>query len=276
VAEDVPTRTDRLFRPGAHALIGVVHLPRLLDPAGPISIPSLVARAVTDGTAYRDAGFDALIVENYGDAPFVKTGNPPATIAAVTLIADAVRQATTLPIGINLLRNDAVAALGVCHAASGAFVRVNVLTGVAVTDQGLIEGDAHAVQAARRSLGRHGGDDRIRIMADLDVKHAAPLVARPLDVIAEEAVMRGGADGLLVTGAATGRPADLDHVRLVRTAMPGVPVWVASGVTAATVAETLEHADGAIVGTAAKQDGVTHAPVDPERAVAIARAAGKA
>ncbi len=260
----------RLFRPGARTLAGVVHLPPLAR-----TLPeALVARAVADAETYAGAGFDAVLLENYGDAPWPKDGSAPHVAALLGRCVLAVREATGLPIGVNVLRNDARTALAVAAAAGGSFVRVNVLSGAMVTDQGIIEGDAARVLEYRRALGTEDGPRRVAILADVLVKHAAPLVPRPLPEVASETRHRAGADVLLVTGAATGRPARLADVAVAREAAR-CPVWVASGVTAETVAATLEDADGALVGTAAKQGGDVAAPVDPARAVAIARAAAR-
>jgi len=167
-----------------------------------------------------------------------------------------------------VLRNDAAAALAVAVAAGAGFIRVNVLTGAMVTDQGLIQGRAHALLRLRRSLGAP-----VRIFADLHVKHAQPLVPVHMPQVANEAADRGLADALIVTGGGTGQPADLEEARVVRAAVPDVPVLLGSGVTAATVRAALEVADGLIVGSDLKAEGRAIAPIDPMRAAAFVRAA---
>jgi predicted TIM-barrel enzyme len=64
----------------------------------------------------------------------------------------------------------------------------------------------------------------------------------------------------------TGEGVALEHLKAVKEALPGVPVLANTGVRHETVAEILEVADGVIVGTALKRDGVTWNEVDPERA----------
>lgn len=252
-------------------LVGVVHLPPLSGPRTP-GVEAVLDRARTDAAAYQEAGFDAVLVENFGDAPFPKTRSAPHVVA---LMGRAVAAASEsgLPTGANVLRNDAVGALAACHAGGGVFVRVNVLTGTMLTDQGLIEGEAHEVLGYRVVLGRESGDGRIAVCADVAVKHAASLVPRRIEDEAHDTVHRARADVLLVTGAATGRPVDLEEIQRARSGGGRAPVWAASGVDAETVAAVLEVADGAIIGSAAKKGGVTHAPVDVARARAIVRAA---
>lgn len=266
------TTTHPLLAPNTRPLIGVVHLPPLTGPRAP-SLGTLLERAATDARAYQQAGFDALIVENFGDHPFPKDQSPPHVAALMTRIAHHIKQTTGLPMGINVLRNDAKSALAIACAAGAAFIRVNILTGATVTDQGIIEGAAHTLDRYRQTLGPRA--EEILIAADLQVKHGAPLAPRPLEQEARDAVKRAGADLLLVTGDATGAQATLEDVARVKDAAPDTPVWVASGVTADTIRETLAVADGVIVGTSAKQDAKAEHPVDPRRAAEIAKAAGK-
>jgi membrane complex biogenesis BtpA family protein len=148
------------------------------------------------------------------------------------------------------------------------FIRANVYVGAAVTDQGLIEGRADMVQALIRRL-----DAPIEVWADVDVKHAAQLARRSLGELAEDAVKRGLARALIVTGAGTGHPTRLDDVRAVRDAMPGTPVYVGSGANPETLQALLEVADGVIVGSAAKENGDPANPVDARLVRALARAA---
>lgn len=270
----VPSPSEALLKTGARPLVGVVHLPPLAGP-GRLHTDALVGRAVADAQAYSDAGFDAVIVENLGDVPYPKDTSDPHVVGMMTRVVTAVVAAVPVPVGVNLLRNDALGALGVCHATGASFIRVNILSGAAVTDQGIIEGRAREVIAYRRLLGHDSGDQRVAVLADIDVKHAAPLAPRPLEQVAKDTAHRAGADVLLVTGPGTGKGTDLDQVARVRAAVPGHPVWVASGLRAESLGAALEVASGAIVGSDAKQDGDAGRPVDPERAGALAAAAGK-
>lgn len=252
-------------------LIGVVHLGPLPGSpryASPLEV--IVDRALEDVRAYAGAGFDGIIVENFGDAPFFPDVVPPITVAALGVCVRAVVQAAGLPVGVNVLRNDARAALAVAAVTGASFIRVNIHVGAAVTDQGIIQGRAFETVRERAALAPH-----VAIVADVEVKHAASLGPRPIDEVARETVLRGLADALVVTGPSTGEPADLDRVAAVRLAVPDVPVLVGSGVTALTVAEVLENSDGAIVGTGVKRGGRTDASVDPALAHALVAQARK-
>lgn len=253
-------------------VVGVVHLGALPGSprgGGASNLPALLDRARRDAVAYAEGGAGAIVVENFGDIPFAKDRVQPATVSAMTLAVAAVRDASDLPVGVNVLRNDVLAAVSIAAMAGGRFVRANVYVGAALTDQGLIEGRADDVQALIRRLGAE-----VEVWADVDVKHAVPLALRPIAELAEDTVERGLAAAVIVTGRATGQPAALDDVRAVRAALPDTPLFVGSGVTAASAGHLGQIATGLIVGTAAKVDGFLANPVDPSRVRAIVAAAG--
>lgn len=212
-------------------------------------------------------GADGIIVENFGDAPF-RIGRVDAeTVAAMTLAVQRVRQTTQLPVGINVLRNDAQSALAVAAVTGAAFIRVNVHYGVMAADEGLVQGEAFQTLRQRRALGVD-----IKILADVLVKHAVPVGPMDLGLVAKETVDRGLADGLIVSGPVTGQPTSASDVAAAREAVPRGFILVGSGVDQANAGELLAEADGAIVGTSLKRDGVVSNPIDPERVKRMAGA----
>ncbi len=253
------------------AFVGVVHLLPL--PAGPRVSPGFAAvraRALEDAAALADGGAHAAILENFGDAPFPAGPVDPHVVAFVGALASEIAaRHPTLALGINLLRNDARAAMGVAAASGAAFVRVNVHVGAMVTDQGLLQGDAHGTLRYRRELGADVG-----IAADVLVKHAVPLGPAEVGPVAADTFLRGGADVLIVTGQGTGHAADPARAAEVRRAVPTAKVWVGSGVSEATAALWREAGHGAIVGTALHADGDIHAPLSAARVARMARALG--
>src|SRR5262249_10922796 len=152
-----------------------------------------------------------------------------------------------MPLGINLLRNDGLGALAVAAAAGADFIRINVFTGARLTDQGIVQGEAHEVLRLRRQLGCP-----VRIFADVAVKHSAPLAPRSLEEEIEDTIHRAHADAIIVSGAGTGRPTDIEEVRRAKAPAGNTPVLVGSGASPGQAAELLRHADGLIVGTAFK------------------------
>jgi membrane complex biogenesis BtpA family protein len=246
--------------------IGVVHL--LPTPGAPRCegpLAQVIARAAADARALAQNGCDALIVENFGDAPFYPGSVPPETVAALALCTSAViAAAKPVPVGVNVLRNDARAGLGICAATGALFLRVNVHAGAAATDQGLIEGRAHETLRERARLA-----PGIAILADAHVKHATPLGKESLAQAVRELVARALADAVIVSGPATGVPPAAADLREAREAAGAAPILIGSGLSAENAAVILPLSDGAIVGTALERDGRTGQPVDPARVARI-------
>ncbi|MBC8102747.1 MAG: BtpA/SgcQ family protein [Cytophagales bacterium] len=251
-------------------LIGMVHLGALPGSARydaeNMPLLDIMERAKADARALVGAGADALIVENFFDAPFAKSSVPPHTIAAMTRAVMAVRTAAgeEVPIGVNVLRNDARAAIAIAQVTGARFVRINVYVGAAVTDQGIIEGAAREAVLYRRELGAD-----VAIFADVFVKHGTQLgdsEGFSLEAAAKDAVYRGLADAIIVTGTATGAETDPDMVARVSRAVPQVPLLIGSGFRDENAAALLEAgANGAIVGTSLKQGRDHAAPVEAAR-----------
>jgi len=251
-------------------LVGVIHLPALPgSPRNTLTAAGCAREAANDARVLAEAGYDAIIVENFGDTPFFATKVPPVTVAAMTACAVAVRAAApSVPVGINVLRNDGEAALSVAACTGATFVRINVLTGARVTDQGIVEGDAATTLRLRRALSA----EQIAIWADVDVKHSAPLGApRPLVQEVEDLTKRAMADVVLVTGEGTGKGVDLDKLAAVKRAS-SKPVLVASGATLATLASLATSSDGVVVGSALRAGGIPGGAIDASLAREFATA----
>ena len=255
-------------------IVGVIHLPALPGtPRGGAAsdFARVLSFARRDAAAWAAGGAEALMVENFHDVPFHKGPVGPETVAAMTLAVAAVMEESGLPTGVNVLRNDVEAAAAIAAITGASFIRANVYVGAAVTDQGLIEGRADMVQALITRLSAP-----IDVWADVDVKHAAQLAPRTLGELAEDAVKRGLAGALIVTGAGTGHPTNLEDVQEVRAAMPGVPLYVGSGASPESLPALLEVADGAIVGSAAKPNADPVNAVEVELVKALVKAAQQA
>jgi membrane complex biogenesis BtpA family protein len=246
---------------GRPLLVGVVHLAPL--PGAPLyggALAPVLDAARRDAAALAH-GCDAVIVENFGDVPFHARRVPPETVAAMALSVAAVgEELGGLPLGVNVLRNDAAAALGLCAATGASFLRVNVHNGAAVTDQGLIEGEADRTLRERARLAPGAA-----LLADVHVKHASPLGREPIGRAALDALERGLADAVIVSGHGTGSSPDLEPLAEVRAAVGQRPVLIGSGLDESNAARLLAHASGAIVGTCLKEEGRVERPVDAER-----------
>jgi uncharacterized protein len=259
-----------LFDAHPKLFIGVVHLQPL--PGAPRwqgHLERVIDFAVADAKAYERGGAHALFIENFGDIPFTKGPVSPETIAAMAAAGRAIRAAVKLPIGFNVLRNDPRAALALCAACDGSFVRVNVHTGAMPTDQGIIEGNAYETLRYRRQI-----CPGAQIFADVHVKHAVPLGNWRISDSARDAVERGLADALIVSGNGTGLAADRAEVEEVRSMCPSVRVLLGSGVRLDNLGDYLPLADGFIVGSSLKRGGRLYDHVDAKRVAALAKGCG--
>lgn len=260
-----------IFNSHRKVLIGVVHLgPLPGSPRWQGDMAGNIKKAVADARAYEQGGASAVFIENFGDVPFTKATVGPETVAAMATLGCAVRAAIKIPIGFNVLRNDARAALALCAACDGDFIRVNIHTGAMLTDQGLIEGNAYDTLRYRKAICPDA-----QVFADVHVKHAVPMGNWTIEDSAKDTVERGLADALIVSGTGTGVAVNLDDLRRVRAACPEARILLGSGVTLANAADFLQLADGFIVGSSLKRGGKLANPVDPKRVAALARAMKK-
>lgn len=250
-------------------LIGMVHLgPLPGSPRFAGDLDSVIEAAVADARTISAAGFDGIMMENFGDAPFFADDVPKETIASLTAAVVAVHDAARIPIGVNVLRNDALGALAVAAATPASFIRVNVLSGTMYTDQGPIVGNAAQVARLQKAI-----CPDVAIMADVFVKHATPPAGLSLVDATHDLVERAGADAVVVSGSGTGSAANLADVATVSEAS-SIPVYLGSGVDTTNVEAMLSVATGAIIGTSIKVDRVSTGPVDPTLAAAMVDAAG--
>lgn len=245
------------------SLVGMVHLrPLPGSPGFKGNFDAVVDSALADASTLAEAGFPALLVENFGDAPFFADRVPPETIASMAVAVVAIRDLVGLPFGVNVLRNDALAALAIASITAGRFIRVNVLTGVMHTDQGPIVGEAAVLQRRRAQLG-----PQVEIWADVMVKHASPPPELDLGQAVADTVERGLADAIIVSGARTGVAPSPDVLEAVRTGAPkGTRLVVGSGASPHNLGELVEAADTVIVGSSLKPDNDARSPVDLDRA----------
>jgi membrane complex biogenesis BtpA family protein len=251
---------------GRRAVFGVVHLAPL--PGAPQfegDLQKVIDRAAADARAILEGGADGLVLENFGDRPFPKSVESE-TVAAMTRVITELRGAMRKPFGVNVLRNDALAALAIAAATGAAFIRVNILAGAMVTDQGIIEGDAARLMRKRAAL-LYGG----AVFADHMVKHATPLGSLDPLAYARDLRSRALADALIVTGAETGTPPDPSRLEELRR-VTDAPLLVGSGLSSENAPAFGQVADGAIVGTAIKEEGRIERPVDRRRVEALVRA----
>jgi len=232
-------------------------------------VEELVEGAVKDAKALEEAGFSGVLIENFGDKPYPKRVSDPLALAAMAVVVREVVKSVSIPVGVNLLRNSGLEAYSIAIAAGGNFIRVNALVEVLITDSGIIEPEAPRLRAVKLNY------PEVEVFADLVCKHGASITfteasatrgqLEALRSLILDAVERGGADYIVVTGSRTGEAPEQEFVKRVAEASPA-PVVVGSGAMPDNVCSLLRHAQGVIVGSYVKIGGRAGNPVDIERA----------
>lgn len=272
-----------MFSPGRKLLIGMVHLPRLPSTSFrcEVDLNSVVETAVREALTLIEEGFDAVLVENFGDTPYLKRVEDPLTIASMTVVVREVVRSVKAPVGVNFLRNSGLEAYSIAVASGAKFVRVNALVETLITDSGIIEPEAPRMREVRLNY------PGIRVFADVVSKHAASLSyaqrraqiehvaadphGKALESIVLDLTERGGADAVVVTGLRTGDEPDEQTLKKVKECSR-MPVIVGSGLNPRNVEKLLKHADGAIVGSYIRVDGKAGNPLSLERVRELVKA----
>ena len=246
-----------------NAIIGMVHLQALPGtPSNKLTVGQITDVAVEDATTLAQLGFDALLVENMHDTPYMLREVGPEIVAAITAATVAIIDAVDIPVGIQILAGANTAAIAVAHATGAQFIRAEGFAFASIADEGIMDtADAGPLLRERRRIDA----ENVAILADIQKKHSSHAITSDLS-IGDHA--RGaefmGADGVIVTGNHTGHAVDIAQLREVRGATD-LPLIVGSGVTPKNVKEILEYADGAIVGSSLKIDGNWSNKLDSQR-----------
>lgn len=253
------------------SLIGMVHVRALPGtPHNTDPLASIVRHAAAEARLLEEAGLDALIIENMHDRPYLLRQVGPEVVAAMTAVGLAVREAVTVPIGVQILAGANAAALAVAQACGASFIRAEGFVFAHVADEGLMDrADAGELLRFRRTISAN----QVAILADVKKKHSSHAITADIDLAeTARAAEFFGADGVVVTGPATGRPTSPEDVRTAKQAV-NVPVMVGSGVTPDNLPDYWPHADAFIVGSYIKRDGLWSNPIGPERVRRLTEAA---
>ena len=249
---------------GCKPLIGVVHLPPLIRGGKAREPEQLIDYAVSEARKLEEAGFDAVIVENYGDKPYAIEWRDPLIYALISVVTREVARSTSLTVGVNILRNDP-ASVPVAYSAGASFVRVNSLCEHRLAVEGMLTPIAKALTDHLARLPR-----ALAVLADYEVKHSIPLSQQEEPQLLRDCVERAAPTAIVVTGAATGKPPSPGYLASIR-ALTELPIVLGSGVSQENVRAYVALADGVIVGSSIKM-GPTESPIDPVRARRLAEA----
>jgi membrane complex biogenesis BtpA family protein len=251
------------------ALIGVIHAQALPGtPASRLPVSAIARAAADEAETYARAGFHGLILENTHDRPYLKgAAVGPEVITALSVIGAEIRRATSVPLGVQVLAGANRAAVAVAHACGASFVRAEGFVFAHVADEGLIESSAGDLLRYRRAIGA----ENVLVFADIKKKHSAHAITADVDIVeTAKAAEFFSVDGVVVSGPATGRPADAGEVEAVSGAV-GVPTIIGSGITPENIAR-YRGADAFFVGSSVKSGGVWSGELDGKRVRAVVEA----
>ena len=243
-------------------VIGVIHVGALPGtPRSSQTVSEIIASARNEARLYRESGVDGVIVENMHDVPYLRGEVGPEIVAAMTAVATEVKAECGLPLGVQILAGANIEAMAVAHAADLDFIRAEGYAYAHVADEGLIQASAAKLLRYRKLIGA----TRVQVWADVKKKHAAHAITADVSLgETAETVEFMGADCVIVTGSATGRPPSLADVQEAKSHC-GLPVFLGSGITENNVADFYDEADGFIIGSAFKLDGLWSNTIDPAR-----------
>jgi uncharacterized protein len=246
----------------AKPVIGVIHVGALPGtPRNSSKVSQLVDAARIEANIYRDAGIDGLIVENMHDVPYLRGEVGPEVVAAMTAIGSEVKSASSLPVGIQILAGANIEAMAVAHAAGLDFIRAEGYAYAHIADEGFIQASAAKLLRYRRLIGA----ENVQVWTDIKKKHSAHAITADVSLgETAETVEFMGADAVIVTGNATGRPPNSEDVKEAK-ANCGLPVLLGSGISEENISHFYEAADGFIIGTSFKVDGLWSNTVDSSR-----------
>jgi hypothetical protein len=255
-----------IFSKSEKLSIGMIHLLPIIGAPKFKSMDEVLNQAIADTEIICKTGFKGILVENLGDMPYYPTNVPQETIAGMTAIIQQVktkvlRKYPEVKLGVNVLRNDAKAAIAIAKAVKADFVRVNVLHGAMVTDQGIIESNAHEVVRYQKNL----RGKEVKVLADAQVKHAKRMVEFTLKEEIKDITGRSLADGIIISGERTGTAPSIEKIKEARKATH-LPIIIGSGLALENMEEYIPIIEGYIVGSSLKEKKELERPISEKLA----------
>jgi len=247
-------------------VVGVIHVGALPGtPQSSQTVAELVAFARGEAKIYRECGVDGIIIENMHDVPYLRGEVGPEIVAAMTAIGGEVKSECRLPVGVQILAGANIEAMAVAHSAGLDFIRAEGYAYAHVADEGLIQASAARLLRYRRMIGA----ERVQVWTDVKKKHSAHAITADVSLgETAETVEFMGADCVIVTGSATGSPPKIADVQEAK-AHCRLPVFLGSGISESNIAEFCNEADGFIIGSSFKLEGLWFKTVDPSKVTAV-------
>lgn len=218
----------------------------------------VIESARKDLIALQHGGVDAVMFSNEASLPYLTTVEPITTICMARIIGELLDQ-ITIPFGVNVLW-DPSASIDLAKATGAKFVR-EIFTGVYASDFGLWNTNCGEVVRHQYAIGA----EDVKLLFNIMPEAAVYLGGRDIVSVARSTVFNAQPDALCISGLTAGEDADTAALQKVKEAVPDTPVFANTGVNLNTVEEKLTVADGCIIGTTFKKEGVIWNQVDQSR-----------
>lgn len=234
------------------AIIGMVHVQALPGtPKHQLSVNQIIDLALEEALIYKKAGIDSIMIENMHDVPYLKNRVGHEVSTTMTLIANAIKKETNLPIGIQILAGANKEALAVAKSANLDFIRAEGFVFAHTADEGIIEAQAGDLLRYRKKIDA----DHIAVFTDIKKKHSSHAITNDISLLDTAKAARFFlSNGVIITGNHTGSEASIEELQELKTTLD-FPVFVGSGITKDNITNYLPVADAFIVGSYFKENG---------------------
>ncbi len=243
-------------------VVGVIHVGALPGtPRGGLSVLELARSAREEARIYKECGVEGIIIENMHDVPYLKGEVGPEIVAAMTAIGNEVKQECQLPVGIQILAGANIEAMAVAHAAGLDFIRAEGFAYAHIADEGLIEASAAKLLRYRKMIGA----EHVQVWTDVKKKHSAHAITADVSLgLTAHTVEFMGAECVIVTGNVTGEAPKVADIKEAKSHCQ-LPVFLGSGISENNIEQFHNEADGFIIGSSFKIDGLWSNTIDPTR-----------
>jgi membrane complex biogenesis BtpA family protein len=241
-------------------VIGMVHfLPMPTDPKydNSVGLKPVIERARREVLSLQNGGIDGILFCNEYSIPYVENVRT-VTVACMARIIGELLCEIKVPFGVDVAL-DPFKVFDLASATGADFVR-ETLSGAYSGNYGLQSIPQGEVERHRYDV----GCGNVLTFTTLMHEGVSPLVNRPVEEVAKSIEFAIHPSAFMVYSVTSGSEIDLSYIKKAKE-VTDVPLFASNGVKAETIASILEVADGCIVGTSIKRDGIFDNEIDESR-----------
>lgn len=240
----------------------MIHVPALPGtPFNKLTPKEILNKCMEEAAIYKQSKIDSVMIENMHDAPYLKRNVGPEITSLMSIIGYELRKVfPNEPLGIQILAGANKDAIASALNADLDYIRAEGFVFGHVADEGIFESDAGDLLRYRKNIGAQG----IKVFTDIKKKHAANQITKDVSIadMAKNAQFFGS-DGIIITGTTTGGEADFNDLKQAKEGK--LPVFLGSGITNDNIMNYFDFANGFIVGSYFKKDGLWSNDLDSQK-----------